>query len=170
MSVSANQTVVIKDACILFDLMDLKLLACFYQLNLTVVTTPEVIDEITDPGQMDEIQLYIDNGQLEIDPLGQYENMVAILDEQSGLSFTDASVLEAALRRGADILTSDKSLRNESRRHGLTVRGMLWILEELYRQQKIELSVLLEKLHAYPAINGRAPKTEIIQLIQKYTP
>ena len=167
MSVSAKVEVIIKDACILFDLMDLRLLASFYKLKLTVITTPEVLAEITDENQLREIQPYIDNGNLQIDHFGVFETVLAIVETNPGLSLTDAAVLEAATRREAAILSSDKSLRNESTRRGLTVKGLLWVVEELYNQQILDLEAALEKLAAYPEINKRAPRNEIANLINR---
>jgi predicted nucleic acid-binding protein len=169
MSALVKVQIVIKDACILFDLIDLKLLASFYNLNLVVMTTPQVLSEITDETQMAEIDQYIQNGQLKIDHFDSLEAIVEIVDNNPGLSFTDASVLELANRIDATILSSDKSLRNESQRRGIVVRGMLWILEELYIQKIVELELLLEKLKQYPTINKRAPKTEIENLKKKYS-
>lgn len=169
MSALVKVHIVIKDACILFDLIDLKLLASFYNLNLLVMTTPQVLSEITDDTQMAEIDQYVQNGKLKVDHFDSLEAIVGIVDNNPGLSFTDASVLELASRINATILSSDKSLRNESQRRGIVVRGMLWILEELYIQKIVELEVLLERLNQYPAINKRAPKTEIENLIKKYS-
>lgn len=169
MSASTREEVVIKDACILFDLIDLGLLDHFYTLRLTVVTTPEVISEITDENQLEAVNRHIESGQLELDREGEYDVITGIIDLCPGLSFTDGSVLEAATRRKAVILSSDKSLRNESQRRGLTVRGMLWILEELFIQQVIETDVFLEKLRTYPEVNKWAPRKLIAALINKYT-
>lgn len=167
MSASVNVEVVIKDACILFDLIDLGLLDCFYQLRLTVITTPEVLAEVTDDNQSLQIQHHIDNGNLHIDTFGVWETILEIVENSPGLSLTDAAVLEAATRRDAAILSSDKSLRNESNRRGIPVKGLLWVLEELYRQGILTLNVAIEKLKAYPEVNKRAPKSEIERLIQK---
>ncbi len=167
MSVSVKVEVIIKDACILFDLLDLGLLESFYRLKLTVITTPEVIAEIIDDEQLAEIQPYIDAGHLQIDRLGVFENILAIIDSNPGLGLTDAAVLEAAIRRDASILSSDKSLRNESARRGLIVKGLLWVLEELYSHQILSLEVVVEKLLLYPEVNKRAPRVEISNLIAK---
>lgn len=168
MSASTKEQVVIKDACILFDLIDLGLLSQFYRLQIVVITTPQVLDEITDEDQIAEVNRYVETGQLQLDQFGQFEAMISITDANPGLSFTDASVLEAAIRRNAVVLSSDKSLRNESLRRGIPVKGLLWILEELYLQTVIERTVLLEKLKAYPEVNRRAPVNEVNNLIKKY--
>lgn len=168
MSALPNGQVVIKDACIFFDLMDLGLLSHFYKLKLTVITTPQVLDEITDESQLTEVADYIEKGQLQVDAFGQLDVMMSITNSNPGLSFTDASVLEVASRRNATVLSSDKSLRNESARQGIPVRGFLWIMEELFLQSVIEQSLLVDKLKAYPEVNKRAPRAELENLIKKY--
>lgn len=168
MPVSAKVEIVIKDACILFDLIDLGLLSSFYRLPLVVFTTPQVLSEITDEVQLAEVNVYVMSGQLQIDHFGLFETIVFITETNRGFSFTDASVLEAAIRRSASILSSDKSLRNESKRRGIIVHGLLWVLEELYIQEIITLKVLNEKLEAYPSVNKRAPQAEIETLLKKY--
>lgn len=167
MSVSVNLPLIIKDACILFDLLDLELLPSFYQLQLTVITTPEVLNEIEDEQQMAQVQPYIDDKRLLIDRQGEIAAMVAITDANPGLSLADASVLDAATRLKAAILSSDGSLRRESQRRGIIVRGLLWVLEELYTNRVLALEVVLEKLQLYPEVNKRAPKTETFELINK---
>jgi predicted nucleic acid-binding protein len=162
--------IVIKDACILFDLIDLGLLASFYQLNLIVVTTPEVLAEITDGAQLSQVTMYIDSGRLQIDSSGLFDEHRQIVEKNPGLSLTDAAVLDLATRRKATVLSSDKSLRNESQRRGLTVRGLLWILEELHLQQILTVEAMLEKLKTYPEMNKWAPKSHIEALIRKYSP
>lgn len=167
MSASAKTEMVVKDACILFDLLDLELMPSFYELKLTVITRPEVLAEITDENQLRQIQPYIESGHLQIDSVDVLETLMGIVETNPGLSLTDAAVLETASRREAAILSSDKSLRNESIRRGITVRGLLWILEELFIQGVLPLEVVLEKLALYPEVNKRAPKTEIANLVSR---
>ena len=61
---SDERNIVVQDACILFDLVDLDLLEVFFQLDLTVLTTPQVIAEITDEDQLPIIEAHIQNGDL----------------------------------------------------------------------------------------------------------
>lgn len=167
MSALAKVEVVIKDACILFDLLDLELLGSFYELKLMVITRPEVLAEITDEDQLGQLQPYIDSGNLQIDGVDVLEIAMAIVETNPGLSLTDAAVLETASRREATILSSDKSLRNESTRRGIAVRGLLWVLEELFNEGVLPSEVVLEKLALYPEVNRRAPKTEIASLVTR---
>ncbi len=167
MSVSAKIEVIIKDACIFFDLIDLDMMDVFYKLELIVITTPEVINEIEDPAQLSIIQQYIDTGSLQLDKTAELMAVLGIIETNPGLNLADAAVLDVATRRKASVLSADKSLRNESARRGLTVRGLLWVIEELWRKEILTIDQALKKLALYPQVNCRAPKKEIEILIAK---
>ena len=164
---SDKKEIVIKDACILFDLVDLNLLEDFFQLEVYAFTTPQVIGEITNETQWEEVSKFINNGNLQIDADGEFEVIEGIFDEYAGLSIPDSSVLELAIRRNAIIFSSDGSLRKISIKKNLTVRGVLWIVEELYSREFLSKEVAIEKLDLYEMINQRAPIKEIKKLIDK---
>ncbi|MDX2046615.1 MAG: hypothetical protein SFU87_07495 [Chitinophagaceae bacterium] len=165
--VSNKKEIVIKDACILFDLADLNLLADFFQLELTAFTTPQVVGEITNESQWEEISKFIDNGKLAVDAYGDFVAITKIYDEHPGLSIADSSVLELAIRKDAIIFSSDGSLRKISIKKKLVVRGIIWIIEELYTKDIIALDTAISKLEEYKTINQRAPIKEIQALIDK---
>lgn len=157
--------IVVQDACILFDLVDLDLLKVFFQLELTVLTTPQVITEITDEDQQSAISIHLQNGELKVDEGGSYESISELFDEFPGLSFADCSVLELALRKNAVVLSSDGGLRKISRRKKCEVHGTLWIIQELHDFGIIGKAAAIEKLKMYASINLRAPKKIIAQMI-----
>lgn len=157
----------IQDACIIFDLIDLGLIGHFFELKLTVFTTPQVIAEITDPDQLEVIIAFIENGRLGVDRDGDFDKVEEIFNVTSGLSYTDCSVLELALRRNWTVLSSDLSLRKATKKNGLTVRGILWIIDELVRQKAMTTVGAIHALNHYLEINNRAPKTEINEMIRR---
>jgi predicted nucleic acid-binding protein len=165
--VSNNKEIVVKDACILFDLIDLDLISPFFELDLIVLTTPQVIAEITDPTQFEIVSGYLENKRLIVDAWGQLDSIDAILHENKGLSFADGSVLELAIRKSAVLLSSDGSLRKISVNNGLVVRGVLWIIEELFRKEFITKEQAVSTLDLYPKINYRAPSLEIKKLLER---
>jgi rRNA-processing protein FCF1 len=165
--VSEDKKILVNDSCILFDLIDLNLIENFFQLDFMVYTTQMVIEEIADDIQISEISKYISNGKLVIDDIDSFENIQLLFDKLSGLSFTDCSVLELAEREKGIIVSSDKGLRNEAQRRNLTVRGILWIIETLLKEEIITSEIALEKLKILPEINQRAPAKEISLLINK---
>jgi len=164
---SDKKEIVIKDACILFDLVDLNLLEDFFRLGLSAFTTPQVIAEITNETQWGEVSKFIKNGKLQIDAEGEFELIAGIFDEHPGLSIPDSSVLELAIRKDAIIFSSDGSLRKISLRKNLKVRGVLWIIEELHSSNFLSKETTIQKLSNYQTINQRAPLKEIKQLIIK---
>lgn len=162
-----EQKIHIKDACILIDLIDLDLLTEFLQLDLIIFTTIQVIGEVTDESQKLKIIEFIDNGKLQIDMNGELQTISEIKEKYPGLSLADSSILELAIRKDAEILSSDGSLRKISMKENLTVRGFLWIIEELCNAGLINLENAIEKLENYKAINQRAPSKEIDDLKNK---
>lgn len=164
---STRKEIVIQDACIIFDLIDLGLMAPFFNLEINVMTTPQVIVEVVDDDQSSVTKGYIDNGKLKVDGNGGLTEIQDILSKNSGLSFADSSVLELAIRVNGGVLSSDLKLRNATTRSGLTVRGVLWVVEELHTNRLLSTSEALEKLNLYERINDRAPRTEIKILIER---
>lgn len=167
LEVHEKTQIAIQDACILFDLVDLALLRVFFQLDLTVLTTPQVISEITKEDQWREIEPYISDGQLTIDSEGTYEAILEIYEESPALSIADSSVIELASRKNAIIFSSDGSLRKIATRKNFIVRGTLWIIEELCTKAVITNTYAIEKLEIYSSVNRRAPIKEIDNLIIK---
>jgi len=165
--VSDKKQIVIKDACILFDLVDLNLLKNFFQLEVIALTTPQVIGEITNEDQWKEVSKFIEGGQLQIDSDGEFGAIQELYDEFSGLSLPDCSVLELAIRKDAIVYSSDGSLRKISIKRNLIVRGVLWIVEEVYTKGLITKEIAFETLLKYQSINQRAPLKEIEKLMAK---
>jgi predicted nucleic acid-binding protein len=163
--VAYKQEIYIQDACILFDLVDLKLGGMFFRLISRAITTPHVIGEITDPGQHDAIMQYVRTQQLVIDGSGLIEDIRTLSNQFPGLSIPDCSVLELAMRRKAIVCSSDGALRKIANKHELTVRGIIWIIDSLQRAQIITAAEALKKLAEYKEINIRAPWRDIERLV-----
>lgn len=164
-----SSRIIIKDSCILFDLIDLGLMANFFELDYLVYTTNFVLVEITENEQQVEVNKYIESGALIVDSQGAYESVLAIYEECKGLSLTDCSVIEFAMRTDGLVLSADKALRNEAIRRRCKVSGVLWIIRKLYERKIISSEEAVRKLELYSSINPRAPKNEIAQLIKELT-
>jgi predicted nucleic acid-binding protein len=165
--VSTKPCVVIKDACILFDLIDLDLLETFYLLDVTPVTTGFVVSEVLDETQAALLAEDIKAGKLTIYNDGDVTKIAALSVEHTGLSFADCSVLELSFRVPGLILSADKSLRNEAKRRGLVVKGLLWVINQLFENEILSKEECLAKLEQYPLINPRTPKKDIQLLKDK---
>lgn len=162
-----NREIVIKDACVLFDLVDLNLLDSFFNLELRAYTTAQVISEITNEQQFKLIDVYLKNGKLQVDNAGELMDITKINKSYPGLSLTDSSVLELAIRKQAIVYSSDGGLRKASEKEGMTVRGILWVIEELYNLKNLSSHEAVSLLNKYELINQRAPLNEIKKLISR---
>ena len=160
--------IAIKDACAIFDLFDLDLMEAFLKLDYRVCTTIHVVDEITDSDQLENITKLISSNRILVDNIGTYEDIQVLVSENSGLSFADCSVVEFAIRNTCTILSSDGSLRKISYRKGLTVHGMIWIIEALVINKIISIDIAIDKLNRYKSVNSRAPKKEVDDLINNF--
>ena len=165
MRVLGKSKILINDSCVLFDLADLNLLNDFFELEYSFYTTPQVISEIRDEVQLVEMGKFIDNSSLIVDSNGDFESIQLIYDKYAGLSYADSSVLELAIRLEGILLSSDKALRNISKRINLDVRGVLWVIKELVIKRMISKETAEMKLKEYPEINIRVPLNEIKKLI-----
>ena len=153
--------IVIKDACILFDLVDLNLLDEFFNLELKTYTTVQVISEITNEKQWEAIDVFIQSRKLIADNNGGLQEIMHLNSRYPGLSLTDSSVLELAIRKQAIVYSSDGGLRKASTKEGITTRGILWIIEELFSLKILSKEEAIHKLNNYESINERAPTKEI---------
>jgi hypothetical protein len=58
------------------------------------------------------------------------------------------------------VLTGDKRLRNEVKSKHIEVHGVLWVFDELLRQEIIDSSQAIFKLEILMKTNLRLPKNE----------
>ena len=151
----------------MIDLIELDLMESFYKLKLKIITTNQVVSEITDIKQSDILKELISAGVVQVDNNGKFENINNLYQACPGLSFTDCSVIELAVRKKGFILSSDGGLRKYAHLNSISVNGVLWIIEELVNKKILTLENALSKLALYLDINDRAPKKDIATLIKK---
>ena len=162
-----SNNILINDSCILFDLIDLNLIDDFFCLEYSFFTTGHVIAEIKDETQISTIEKYLSIGLLKVDNSGSLDSIELLYDLYNGLSYTDSSVLELAIKNEKGVLlSSDKKLRNISKSKNLEVRGFLWIIYKLAEDRIISVHKAMEVLNKYPKVNEEAPIKEIKKLEQ----
>ena len=161
--------IAVNDANIFIDLIDIGLVRRFFRLKLDFHTTTLVINEL-DENQKSELQPFIAKGTLKVKAFST-EEMEAVeqmeLDSQK-LSQHDLSVYYYAKTINAVILTGDKSLRTEAKKHGFEVHGVLWIFEQLIANNVITYGVAIDKLNDLMKINTWLPVQECFDRIEKW--
>lgn len=163
---SIENNIVIKDACILFDLIQLDLMDAFFELKLEVFTTQAVVEEVTDTNQSKIVQKHIELENILIDSFGNDDFIFSLAMKNRGLSLVDCSVIDLAIRKRGILLSSDQSLRKVSESKKVEVHGILWIIYNLVIESVISKEIGINKLIEYKKINQRAPGREINKMIK----
>ena len=139
--------IVVNDANILIDLVKLQLLPHFFSLQLKFYTTDLILDELHD-WQVENLQVYIDNGMLTVSQLTDNEliDITLLQAEKRQLSEQDCSAIVCARKVSGDILTSDNNLRKFATKKLFTVYGHLWVFDKMVEASTITPQNAIDKL------------------------
>jgi rRNA-processing protein FCF1 len=151
--------IIINDTNILIDLVRLDLMNEFIQLGLELKTTDFVFDELNE-NQKKYIEVFVHSGQIELiktESAEDYDAILAILRNCSGLSFEDCSVWYYAVKMNGILLSGDGRLRKMAVANGINVKGILYVFDQLLLHQVISFECAIEKLNFLHSINSRLP-------------
>lgn len=141
--------IVVNDANVLIDLVNLHLLGEFFSLELIFHTTDLVLGELNDD-QLEQLQEYINGGILNITTFSSEEliHIGQLQVEKPQLSEQDCSAILCAQMVEGSLITSDNTLRKFATTKNITVRGHLWIFDQLVAHGIISPQEAIEKLTA----------------------
>ncbi len=152
-----SKKILVKDACIIIDLIELDLLDIFLSLDYIVITSQSVVKEITDEGQAFLLDDLIKNSKIQKEKDGSLMDILNLMNKYPGISYADTTVLELSLRINATLLSADKLLRKAGNKEGATICGTLWVIIELFNSKLISNEVAIEKVRLLMKINSRIP-------------
>jgi hypothetical protein len=123
---------IVNDANILIDLVDLKLLPHFFQIECEFHTTELILAELLDE-QQEALLPYIETGKLIVDLISEEDlgEIYTIHISKPALSEQDCSAFYQARRDEAALITSDNTLRKFAKKQDIEVHGHLWIFDKL---------------------------------------
>lgn len=151
--------IIINDANILIDLVHLNMMNDFIQLELDLKTTDFIFEELNDD-QKEIINVYIESNQIELiitEEDEDFESITSILDNSSGLSFEDCSVWHYANKLNGILLSGDGKLRKQATANGVSVKGILYVFDQLLLKELISFDYAIEKIEELYKINPRLP-------------
>lgn len=154
--------IIVNDANILIDLIDINLLGLFFDLPYGMNITDLVRNEFDDE-TFSDLAPYVRKGALTIHHLDQdATDAVRILKKKfsAALSFPDCSCLQLAQTFSGTVLTGDKPLRSAAETMNLSVHGILWVFDQLIKNKITTPKIAYRKLSQLMTINQRLPKTE----------
>jgi hypothetical protein len=142
--------IVVTDACIFIDVINLNLTAKFFGLELDIHTTDEVINELF-VSQQQVLEGYKTSNKLTVHVLSGEEQLALMSDAYpKALTPEDRSVVFIAQKLGdATVLSSDKPLRNYAKKICIEYHGILWIMDQLVGQGVLTKSEAITKLNAW---------------------
>jgi predicted nucleic acid-binding protein len=162
--------VIVNDANILIDLVEIELITEFFSLAFYMNITDSVLAEFDEESYL-EIEKYITEGKLELHAFDPIENeTVANLKKihSAALSFPDCSCLYLSRKISAVLLTGDKPLRTAAKRYNIHVHGVLWVFDHLIQSQIITTQVAHDKLTRLMGINQRLPAKECEKRLNRW--
>lgn len=165
--------IIVNDANILIDLVDLKILPHFFQLEYEFHTTEMILDELF-PEQKEALVPYIETGSLIIDEITE-DDLVAILNiriSKPNLSEQDCSAFYQAQKENAALITSDNTLRKFAQSNNLEVHGHFWVFDNLVENDLLTGSRAIEKLDELcNVVNPKLglPQSECQKRIKKWS-
>lgn len=139
--------VIVNDANILIDLVELKLLPHFFALEFDFLTTELVLAELFEE-QYQALFPYIDNGTLIVHEMTGEDLIEIYLIQASkpSLSEQDCSAFYQARQHAATLITSDNTLRAFAKEQELEVHGHLWVFDCMVAANTITGTRACEKL------------------------
>lgn len=155
-------TLLIHDANVLIDLIEIDLLNLALELPFNMATTDLVRQEIEDPVQAHALDSCINNGKIRMitSTTHQMSAIAASMRGFSSLSLADCSVLYHAAGMQGIVITGDGQLRKEAATHHIEVHGTPWILSQLVANEGISPSCAIAKMETLLEINPRLPHRE----------
>ena len=163
--------IIVNDTNILIDLHSIGLLEVLCELPYDVRTVDFVIAEITDPEQSEALSALATENKIRIESFDA-EELGEIITEHSSvpgnISIPDCSVCYYARKHAATLLTGDRQLRRYAEANNVSVRGILFIFDELVANNVISSQQASAKLRELVAINVRLPKSEIEKRINNW--
>lgn len=138
--------VVVTDACIFIDVIELQLTSKFFSLNLEIHTTQDVLNELYS-SQYQILEGYKASNKLEVHNLTGEEQLLLMADEYpNSLTPEDRSVIFVAEKLKATVLSSDKEVRKYAKKLSIDYHGMLWIFDELVERETITKGEAISKI------------------------
>ncbi len=162
----------VNDTNIFNDLHSIGLLRALCKLPCDVRTVDFVINEINDPAQSESMTALTTEGKIKVESFN-IEELAEIIEEHStvpgNLSIPDCSVCYYARKHSATLLTGDRQLRKYAEVNNVSVRGVLFIFDELVNKGVIAAEIAAQKLRELTNVNVRLPKSEIEKRIKKWS-
>jgi predicted nucleic acid-binding protein len=155
----------ILDTSICIDLYHGKLLKAVLQLQHKIVLPDVIIAELEEPAG----ELLLKIGFIQEGTSGEEtKNIIALRNEYASPSTNDLVALYLARRNACYLITGDNVLRNAAKQEGVTVHGLLWLMDALVEFEMITKSKAYEALKSIIEAGSWLPQRECEERFKKW--
>lgn len=163
-----TESILISDANIFFDLININLIDQFFAVPEKISTTDFIISEIEDEKEKEIIETLIHNEKLIVKEFSQEEiqEIIKLRAATRKLSLQDCSVWYYAKKSNGTLLTGDKRLRREVEKDNIDVHGILFVFELILKYQLVSETEAISTLKELSKINTRLPQDKIKDFIE----
>lgn len=164
--------VIVNDANILIDLVELELLPNFFALEFEFYTTSLVFEEL-DSDQQYALNAYVDSGELLVREMTneQLSEINNIQKTKPSLSPQDCSAFYQAQIEAGILITSDNTLRKFAKAQNQEVHGHLWVFDRMFEAETISGELATHKLTELCQVINRnlgLPQDECQKRVQQW--
>lgn len=156
--------IIVSDANIFIDLLQVELLEAFFALTFSdceIWTTDFVYREVKKVGKVHVLEKFKKNGKLKVASFNSTElgEIIGLKNSSANnTSVADASVWYYAKKTGGVLLTGDKKLRKESTKDGIRVSGIIYVWELMLANNIFSQTEAADNLEALMDENPRLPR------------
>lgn len=152
--------IAVTDANIFIDILYLDMHHHLVSLDLEIVTTQFVIDELDDD-QIGNLGELISNGKLVIYPFTEDDlSEFSSYSIKRSLSTADHSVIFIAQKVNAMVISGDSVVRSTCEQLEIEVHGILWLFDECISCNQLTMKQAHAKLTDLMTFNKWLPKKE----------
>lgn len=163
--------IVVNDACLLIDLIDIDLFDEFLKLKLQAHITSSVLTELEADEYEKPVMESIRRGTLSLYKISaddQSDIIELMRKHSSRLSEPDCSCLYLAKKINATILTCERLLTKTAKSINVDVHGSLWVFDQSIESSIITEQIAYNKLVKLMAFNDRLPKKECEKRLKQW--
>lgn len=163
-----TESILISDANIFFDLININLIDQFFAVPEKISTTDLIIAEIEDEKQKKIIETLIQREKLIVKkfPQEEMQEIQKLNEATRKLSIQDCSVWYYAKKEKGTLLTGDKRLRQEVEKDNIDVRGIFFVFELILKYQLVSATEAISAVKELSKINTRLPQDKIKDFIE----
>ena len=163
-------SVVVKDANIIIDLINGKLLAAWLEPGITTFIPDMVESELKRGSQWHDIHLLTASKTIIVEsiPAADIPELLK-LKRRHNVSVQDGSVLHLASIKNARLLTGDRKLRLAAKRSEIEVSGVLWVLDTLVEEEVVSHQQACEGLRLIIHHGARLPIKQVEERLERWS-